>query len=116
MSRPQLALDFDQSALTVAPSPHLAARETSALAAVENLPHRATQNTRILALLTAAGPAGMSDAEIARATGYCRATICARRGNLARFLTVADRRDVSPFGRSMTCWRRRTAAEMETAS
>lgn len=114
--RGQPAFDFEPATLTVAPSPHVEARETSALAAVANVPHRASQNARILDLITAAGEAGMSDAEIANATGYCRATICARRGDLAPFLMVAARRDVSPFGRSMSCWRRRTAAEMEAAS
>lgn len=115
MSR-QPMFDFDQAALTVAPSPFLQARETSALAAVANVPHRATQNARILALITAAGPAGMSDVDIQDATGFCRATICARRGDLRAFLTPADRRGVSPFGRSMTAWRRKTAAEMEAGA
>lgn len=112
----QPAFAFESTSLVVAPSPHLAARETSALAAVENLPHRATQSARILALITEAGAAGMSDAELARVTGYCRSAICARRGDLAPFLAVAARRDVSPFGRSMCCWRRRSPAEMEATS
>lgn len=116
MSRPQFALDFDQAALTVAPSPFIEARETSALAAVENLPHRATQNARVLDLITLAGDAGMSDAEIQSATGYSRQTICLRRHDLRAFLVPAARRAVSPFGRSMTCWRRRKAAEMEAGS
>ena len=112
----QPAFDFDAATLTVAPSAFLEARETSALAAVENLPHRATQNARILALITAAGDAGLSDAEIQQATGYCRATICARRGDLRAFLTAGQRRAVSPYGKAMTTWRRKTAAEMEAGS
>lgn len=113
----QPAFAFEASALVVAPSPHLAARETSALAAVENLPQRATQSARILALITEAGSAGMSDAELARATGYTRASICARRGfDLARFLKPGTRRAQSPSGRPMTTWVRRSAAEMEATS
>lgn len=112
MSRPQLALDFDQAALTVAPSPFLEARETSALAAVANLPLRTTQNTQVLALISAAGADGMSDAEIQAATGLPRQTICLRRHDLRAFLTPAVRRAQSPYGRAMTCWRRKTAAEM----
>lgn len=112
----QQPFDFDAAALVIAPSPCLGARETSALAAVANLPHRATQNARLLALITAAGDAGMSDAELQQATGYCRATICARRGDLRAFLTAGTRRAVSPYGKTMTTWRRRTATEMEATS
>ncbi len=109
----QQPFDFDQAALTVAPSPFIEARETSALAAVANVPHRSRQNEQVLALITAAGADGMSDAEIQQATGLPRQTICLRRYDLRAFLTAARRRAVSPFGRAMTCWRRKTAAEME---
>lgn len=108
------AFDFslDVNALTVAPSPYREARQTSADAAVANHPVRGAQNARILALITAAGDAGMSDEELRQATGYPRSSICARRGDLRAFLTPATRRGESIFGRPMVCWRRRTAAEM----
>ena len=107
----------EPSALVVAPSVHPQARETSAIAAVINAPDRATQSARILRLITEAGEVGMSDCEIERATGYSRATICARRGfDLRPFLVPASRRDVSPSGRPLTCWRRKTADEMEAGS
>lgn len=84
---------------------------------MENLPHRATQSARILALVTATGDAGMSDGEIAAATGYSRATICARRGfDLRAFLKPGARRAQSPSGRPMTTWVRRSVAEMEATS
>ncbi len=105
MTQPQL--DFDAATLTVAPSAHLVARETSALAAAANVPARATQNARILELITAAGADGMSDAELAACTGYLRASICARRRDLAPFITVGARRAVSPWGRPMATWVRR---------
>lgn len=114
--RTQLPLDFDAAMLTVAPSPFLEARETSALAAAANVPHRSRQNTQVLALITAAGAAGMSDAEIQQATGLSRQTICLRRHDLRAFLTPGDRRAVSPFGRAMTTWRRRRPEEMEAGS
>lgn len=73
---------FDPRAMAIAPSPHVEARETSALAAIENAAtgRKAAQCTKILLLLRAAGSIGMSDIELQRATGYPRASICARRG------------------------------------
>lgn len=109
----QPLLDFDVSTLTVAPSPHPAARETSALAAVANLPRRATQNAQVLVLITAAGASGLSDEELRQATGIPRHVLTLRRHDLRTLITVADRRAVSPSGRAMCCWRRRTDAEME---
>lgn len=107
----------DPSALVVAPSVYPQARETSALAAVAAAPDRATQSSAILRLITASGVTGMTDEEIQDATGYSRATICARRGfDLRAHLIPAARRGVSRSGRPMTAWRRRTADEMEAAS
>jgi hypothetical protein len=106
----------EPSALVVSPSVYPQARETSALAAVGNAKERASDNTRLLALLTAAGEAGMSDQEIQDATGWPRQTICLRRYDLRRFLMPAARRAKSVSNRPMVCWRRRTAAEMETGS
>lgn len=112
----QLSMDwgglFAAEALTVAPSAHVTARETSALAAVANSPARASQNARVLELLTAAGDAGLSDHELHVMTGYSRQTICVRRFDLRDLLTPAARRATSPSGRTMTCWRRKTAAEL----
>lgn len=103
---------FDPKALTIAPSSHAAARETSALAAAENAPHRTSQNAQLLRLITEAGDLGMSDPEIQKATGWERASICLRRHDLAAFLTPATRRSLSDKGRWCVCWRRKTATEM----
>ena len=101
---------FDPQALTIAPSVHPAARETSALAAVANQPRKGTQNAVVLDLITAAGDIGLSDIEIQRATGYPRQTICARRGDLRALITVGGRYKWNGFG--YTRWRRKTAEEM----
>jgi hypothetical protein len=108
----QLGIDWDAASLTVAPSRHLAARETSALAAAANLPRRGTQCAQVLELITQAGDVGMSDEELRQASGLLRQTICARRRDLAVFLTKADRRHERPGQTSMTRWRRKTAEEM----
>jgi hypothetical protein len=110
----QGAIDFscDVNTLVVAPSAHVQARETSALAAVQAQPYRTKANAELLALISAAGLDGMSDAEIQQATGLSRQTICLRRFDLRAFLTPATRRAKSPAGRAMVCWRRRTAQEM----
>ncbi len=110
----QLPLSFTSSQpfdphLAVAPSPHREARETSALAAIENTStsRRAVQNTRILSLLNAAGSIGLSDIEIHRATGYPRSSICARRGfDLKSLIEPAAERYVDPLSkRSYTRWK-----------
>lgn len=106
---------FDPQAMVIAPSRELAARETSALAAVSIQGVRGKQNTELLALITAAGSDGMSDREIQLATGWPRQTICVRRFDLRAFLTAGTRRDTSTSGRAMTTWRRKTAEEMACA-
>ena len=103
---------FDPHMSVVAPSVHVAARETSALAAVAQQPVRGKQNAELLALIAAAGDAGMSDREIQQATGWLRQTICVRRFDCRAFLTAADRRDTT--GKTaMTCWRRKRPDELE---
>ena len=117
MTSPRLDFDgplvWDPQALTIAPSVHPAARETSALAAVSNQPARANQNTRVLALITAAGETGLSDIEIQSLTGFLRATICARRGDLRSLLTPAATRHTPRWTTTTyTRWRRKTESEM----
>lgn len=117
----QSALDFtapfqfDPRAMAVAPSEHREARETSALAAIENaaLGRKANQNARILALLNAAGKVGLSDLELHRATGYPRSTICARRGfDLKSLIEAAPTRHQDDYTkRSYTRWRVKGTAE-----
>lgn len=106
-------LPFDPSAACVAPSEHLEARETSALAAIENAQtgRKAIQNTKILNLIRAAGEQGISDIEIHRATGYPRASICARRGYDLRTLIEPAGRYIDPkTKRSYTRWRVKVTA------
>lgn len=95
---------FDPRSVVTAPSAHPAARETSALAGVANLPKRGNQNARVLEVIRAAGQEGLSDPEIARLSGFQRATICARRYDLRSLLEPAERR-YQHFGRTCTCWR-----------
>lgn len=105
---------FDPKAMAVAPSEHLEARETSALAAIENatMHRKAIQNTRILDLIRAAGEQGISDIEIYRATGYPRSSICARRGYDLRTLIepAAERYQDPTSKRTFTRWRIRRVA------
>lgn len=108
----QNALDFtgpfewDAQSMAIAPSPHPQARETSALAANENLSRRASQTARLLSIIKNAGDEGISDIELQRATGFSRATICARRGwDLRTVLTVAGRYTDPNTKRSYTRWK-----------
>lgn len=103
---------FDPKAMAVAPSPHREARETSALAAIENaaIGRKANQNARILALLKAAGAEGLSDLELHRTTGYPRQTICLRRFDLKSLLEPAGRYQDAHTKRQYTRWRVKGAA------
>lgn len=113
--RNQLALSFtqtqpfDPTLMAIAPSKDATARETSALAAIENTStsRRAKQCAAILTLIKAAGEQGISDIEIARATGYPRSSICARRGwDLRTLLTPAAKRYEDPVSkRTFTRWK-----------
>lgn len=99
---------FDPSSMAIAPSPHVEARETSALAAIENTAttRRGKQNTAILLLIRAAGPVGISDLELHRATGIPRSSICARRGyDLRSLIEPAGRYQDDKTKRSYTRWR-----------
>lgn len=95
--------------MAVAPSPHRQAKETSAIAAIENAQtkRKADQNTRILLLIRAAGEQGISDIELHRATGIPRASICARRGyDLRTLIKPATERYVDPVThRPHTRWK-----------
>jgi len=97
--------EFDPHGLTIAPSVSPAARETSALAAVENLPRKATQCETVLRLITAAGETGISDLELQRASGMLRSSLCARRRDLASLIEPAGTR-YTAHGRSYCRWRR----------
>lgn len=98
---------FDPHAMAVAPSVHQEARETSALAAIENaaLGRKATQNARILALLKAAGQTGLSDIELFRLTAIPRQTICLRRYDMRTLLEPAGRYSDDHTKRQYTRWR-----------
>lgn len=103
---------FDPRALWIAPSPFTPARETSALAAAAVAPAKARKATELLRLVTAAGVLGVSDPELARATGWPRSTVCSIRNSVRGHLWPADRRAPSEYGIACTCWRRASAAEM----
>jgi hypothetical protein len=109
----QPPFDFDPQTLTVAPSPFLEARETSALAAIAHQPKRCRQNEELMRLLEAAGEDGLSDPEIQQMTGWPRQTICIRRFDLRGWIVPADRRAKAPSGRLCVCWRRASTEEMQ---
>lgn len=99
---------FDPRAVAVAPSEHVEARETSALAAVENMTsgRKATQAARILDLIRASGERGISDEELRKATGYKIQSICARRGfDLKSLIEPAGRYKDEMTKQSYTRWR-----------
>jgi hypothetical protein len=100
---------FDPSVMAVAPSPHRDAKETSALAAIENAQtsRKAVQSAMVLSLIRAAGEGGISDIEIHRATGLPRSSICARRGwDLRTLIEPSGHRYVDDKSkRSYTRWR-----------
>lgn len=104
---------FDPKAMAVAPSEHREARETSALAAMENaaMGRKANQNARILSLLKAAGDVGLSDLELHRATGYPRQSICGRRHDLRSLLEPSGRYTDPTTKRSYTRWRVKVGVE-----
>lgn len=113
----QLGLDFigpitfDTKALIVAPSKHAQAKETSALAAVANHPHRVTQNMRLAELLKERGQyGGLSDPEIQKITGWERSTICARRADVG-VVPSGERWTRPGTNRSYTRWRLATDDE-----
>ena len=97
---------------TVAPSPFLEARHTSAQAAVAAAPAKARKSAELLRLVTLAGTDGLSDPEIERATGFPRQTICSVRNSVRHLLWPADRETKSKYGKKCVCWRRATAAEV----
>lgn len=97
---------FDPQSMAISPSPHPLAKEHSALAANENLSRRASQTARLLSIIRNAGDEGISDLELQRATGFSRATICARRGwDLRTLLTTAGRYTDPTTKRSYTRWK-----------
>lgn len=113
----QLGLDFigpitfDTKRLIVAPSKHAAAKETSALAAVANHPHRVTQNMRLTELLKERGQfGGLSDPEIQKITGWERSTICARRADVG-VRPTGERWTNEKSKRTYTRWRLSTDDE-----
>lgn len=98
-------------ALIVAPSKHAHARETSALAAAGNHPHRVTQNQRLAELLEERGKqGGLSDPEIQKITGWERSTICARRADVG-VVPTGERWTNPKANRTYTRWRLATAEE-----
>lgn len=96
-------ITFNTRALIVAPSKHAQAKETSALAAVANHPHRVNQNTRLIALLEKAGAKGLADPVICRITGWPRSTVCARRADVG--VMPAKTRYKHRNGRTYCRWR-----------
>jgi hypothetical protein len=99
---------FDPKSVTVAPSRHVQSRQTSAAAALANLPRKGSQNEMVLGLITDAGDRGLSDRELHQMTGISRQTLCVRRFDLKELIEPADTRDQDPIThRQFTRWRRR---------
>lgn len=95
---------FDPTYLVVAPSKDLAAKETSAIAAVQAQPKRLSKNAQLMILMRAAGEVGLSDPEIQQRTGWERHVIPLRRFDCRSQLEVAPTRDVQ-HGQPYTRWR-----------
>lgn len=105
---------FDVSAMAIAPSPHVEARETSALAAIENAQtgRTLTQNLRLIEILTKAGAKGVADPVIKRITKWERQTICLRRFDVGTW--PAGRWYHPRTKRAYTRWRLATDEEKAT--
>ena len=88
------------------------ARQTSAEAAIQAAPSAMGKAVQLLALIDAAGEAGISDPEIHRITKWPRSTICSVRNSVRVFLRPSGRKVKSEYGEPCTCWRRATVAEM----
>lgn len=69
---------------------------------------RVTKSLRYLDLLNKAGERGLSDHETAKMTGWPMSSVTSIRNGCGPLVEPGARVDVSPYGRSVTCWKRRT--------
>ena len=83
-------------------------RHYSALAAQAAMPTRATKTLQYLELLDTVGAFGISDHGTAKAMGWPLSSVCSIRNGLGPLVVQADGHDLSPWGRKVTRWRRRT--------
>jgi len=85
------------------------ARHHSAMAARAARESRMTKSLQYLQLLTEAGPGGLTDHETATAAGWPLSSVCSIRNGVVKagLVVPAERHGVSPYGKSVTRWRRR---------
>lgn len=92
--------------LPFADSPHPIARHHSALAAIAAAPTRGRRTLEYLALLGEVGEEGVTDHDAARMLGLPLSSINSIRNGCAALVGPAAVAGLSPFGRTVTRWRR----------
>lgn len=94
-------------------APHLISAHHSAMAAEQAVSARARKSAAYLELVEHAGVAGLTDHETVAATGWPMSSVCSIRNGVRELLWPADREAISPYGRSVTCWRKATEDEVD---
>lgn len=82
-------------------------RHRSAQAAQAAAQTRVTKSLRYLDILQEAGERGLSDHEVAHMTGWPLSSVNSIRNGAGPLVVPTARVGVSPWGREVTCWRRR---------
>ena len=82
-------------------------RHHSAQAAEAAAPSRGRRTLEYLALLDQVGIAGVTDHDAARMLALPLSSINSIRNGCSEHVVPAMRSGVSPYGRTVTCWRRR---------
>ena len=102
----------DQTSLPVAHSAHAIATHHSYEAAVKAMKTRPAKSLRLLELVNKSGTNGLTDHELAKATGWPLSSVCSIRNGVRVLLWPADREALSPYSRNVTAWRLATAREV----
>lgn len=84
-------------------------RHHSVKAAIQAARARGVKTRQYLDLLARVGDA--SDHEAATALGLPLSSICSIRNGVRNWLWPSDRTAISPYGKTVTCWRLATDAE-----
>ncbi len=103
---------MNQHTLPFARSPHPIVTHRSAQAAAAASVNRGSKTNRYLELVEHAGPAGVTDYEAMKALGCPMSSVCSIRNGIRNLLWPSDRNVLSPYGKSITAWRRATEDEV----
>ncbi len=82
-------------------------RHHSAQAAQHAAEKRGRRTLEYLALLSEVGEAGVTDHDAARMLGLPLSSINSIRNGCGELVEPANREGLSPYGRTVTCWKRR---------